>query len=118
MVSIESWHLQIFCGVQFSLIGALQHFAGSLFNFVDAYKHASMCTLKHAYFMGLISQMVNYPWKLDLSKISCYAVLGFIIFLELAEMDMQKEEVWRLEKELSEAEETLENERAKSKGKL
>ena len=56
--------------------------------------------------------------KLDLSKISCYTVLGFIIYLELAEMGVQKEEVWRLEKELSEAEETLENERAKSKGKL
>ena len=59
MVSIESRRLQIFCRVQFSLIGALQHFAGSLFNFVDAYKYASMCKLKHAYFMGLISRMVN-----------------------------------------------------------
>lgn len=33
-------------------------------------------------------------------------------------MDVQKEEVQRLEKELSEAEEILEKERTKSKGKL
>ena len=42
----------------------------------------------------------------------------FEIFLELAEMDVQKEEVQRLEKELSEAEEILEKEKTKSKGRL
>ena len=36
--------------------------------------------------------------------------------IELAEMDVQREEVQKLEKELYEAEETLEQERAKSKG--
>ena len=47
-----------------------------------------------------------------------WSLLTFHTFLEIAEMDVQKEEVQRLEKELSEAEETLEKERAKSKGKL
>ena len=41
-----------FGGVQFLWIGALQHFAGSIF--LDARDHASMCTYKRAYFMGLI----------------------------------------------------------------
>ena len=47
-----------------------------------------------------------------------WSLLALTTFLELAEMELQKEEVLRLEKELSEAEEILEKERAKSKGKL
>ena len=49
----------------------------------------------------------------------CIEQLGpskLIIYLELAEMEVQKEEVQRLETEVSEAEETLEKERTKSKG--
>ena len=46
----------------------------------------------------------------------CIEQLGPSIYLELAEMEVQKEEVQRLETEVSEAEETLEKERTKSKG--
>ena len=43
-------------------------------------------------------------------------ILVCAIFLELAEMDVQREEVQKLERELSKAEECLEQERAKSEG--
>ena len=39
-------------------------------------------------------------------------------FIELAEMDVQKEEVHRLDRELSEAEENLKKERTNTEGKL
>ena len=50
---LHVYHIKarIFQGVQFSQIGALQHFTDS--TFMDASDHASACMYKCAYFVGL-----------------------------------------------------------------